>query len=114
MKGRYVKEVVQVQYHRNGISGVGFTAVLFKSNEAGHPSHTPKSLFLAIVHDEPGYCSVVRVDDLSDARGVTFGVNSWRGDNFEAELREVIAEAENTGRIGNWSLPVVRDDALPS
>jgi hypothetical protein len=109
---KHVKKVVQVQYHRNGVGGAGFTAVLFTSDAAGHPSHTDNSLFLGIVHDEPGYCSVVRVEDLSDARGVTFGVNSWRGDNFEPELRAAIEEANDTGRVFNFAMPVVRDDAL--
>lgn len=94
MRERFVRKVLQVARHRNGISGAPFYAVLFQAWERG------VGLMVGIVHDEPGYCSVLRVEPLSAPVGVTFGVNSWRGDTFEPELRAAIGawEAAESGR----------------
>lgn len=75
--------VKQVSYHRNGVSGEGFFAVLFERG-GGH-------LMVASVFDAPGAVAVYQVDFLSTV-GVLFGDNSWRGDVFEPQLREAIAE----------------------
>lgn len=74
----------QIEYHRNGVSGLPFHAVLFqdKGDE-----------FLASVFAEEGAVSIVCLD-LIPNDGVTFGRNSWRGDVYEARLRAAIAEKE--------------------
>lgn len=94
-----IKSIKQIEWHRNGVAGTGFYAILFDNKEHG--------LMLAILFDEPGYCAVVRVEDLSqDERGVTFGINSWRGDRYEDELREAVKNQRETNRLGPFSLPV--------
>ena len=92
--GQFIKRIVDVSYHRNGISGNGFHAVLFIGAEKDSDS-----LMVASVLDEPGNVSVFRVDYLSvPAVGVKFAHgNSWRGDRFEPELRAAI-EAVNERR----------------
>jgi len=95
-----IKRVNQIEWHRNGICGVGFYAILFET--------TDNELMVASLYEDTGYCSVLRVDDLSDVdKGVTFGINSWRGDNYETELREAVKRQKSTNRIGIFSIPVI-------
>jgi len=136
---KLVTAVHQVAYHRNGIGGAGFHAVLFDtpyevcSNCKGHDSagwtnaatgapapcphckgttfETSSIRMLAMVFDEPGHVAVVDVAKLSDpAVGVAFGVNSWRGDQFEPELRAAIVATESDGsvRVGPFAIPTKR------
>jgi hypothetical protein len=44
---------------------------------------------MAVLFEDKGYCAVFDVDLLKDG-DIQFGHNSWRGDYFESELREVI------------------------
>jgi hypothetical protein len=80
MKKITVKEIA---YHRNGIDGEGFYVVLFSSKE------DRKRNFIATVFEGRGQVSVIDVD-IAAAGFVTFGTNSWRGDEFEAALRNEI------------------------
>ena len=97
-------KVTQASWHRNGISGVGFYAVLFEAD----PNKTgEEQRFFAALFDEPGYCAVISLD-LIDECGVAFGRgNSWRGDHFESELREAIERGDGADgvRMGAFSLP---------
>ena len=93
-----VKRVHQVSFHRNGITGAGFHAVLFEGQ------HNGESLgeFVATVFTRPGNVAVLRVPDLLDPKaGVMFGKNSWRGDTFEPELRAAINRADKDGSSGS-------------
>ena len=90
-------KIRDIQWHRNGISGVGFYAILFNDPAQGD--------MVATLFDEKGYCTVLRVPDLSDPeKGVKFGINSWRGDYYESTLRKA-AESWQSGRIGPFSIP---------
>ncbi len=75
-------KIEQVEYHRNGICGEGFHAILFKDGSES---------MLAIVFDGAGQCAVVSRDKLPDV-GVAFGENSYRGDHYEDSLRAAIRE----------------------
>lgn len=139
MNKKMVNEVIQVAYHRNGVGGNGFHAVLFETSTdrcvkcrgfatlgtTGHgmtvcvecDAKTPatvetmKTRMLGVVFDEPGSVAVLDVALLSDPEvGVAFGANSWRGDQYEAELRVAIAATESDGsiRIGPFGVPVAR------
>ena len=113
-----VKEVQEVSWHRNGISGVGFYAVRFTadiepcSKQDSAAWNIPETAgesaanFLAIVFDEPGMGAVICLDRIS-THGVQFGGNAWRGDDFEPELREAIETMPTSGgvRIGPFCLP---------
>lgn len=77
--------IEQIEYHRNGIGGEGFHAVLFyHAEEAGKLER-----FLATVFEEPGCLSVICLDRIPKV-GVKWIENSWRGDRFEQSLREAI------------------------
>lgn len=89
---KLIGRVLKIAYHRNGIAGNGFYVVLFKPSGRyeGHPT-----LFLATVFNEPGNIAVLALDSQRglDNRIIGFADNSWRGDHFEPELREYIANA---------------------
>lgn len=90
MSTKIIGRIDQVAYHRNGISGAPFYAVLF----TGSSTDLPKpERFLASVFEEPGAVSVISLSRIEES-GVTFGENSYRGDAYEPELRAAIAAYE--------------------
>ena len=76
-----VKCIRSAEYHRNGVGGVGFYAIVFDSTEDG--------TMVAALFQEAGFCAVLQLDKLA-AENVRFGENSWRGDEYEAELRPAL------------------------
>ncbi len=86
---RMVNRIIEVAYHRNGVSGRGFNVVTFYGSAA---TGMAGKRFLATLTDTPGECYVV-CTDLLPTCGVAFGEgNSWRGDEFEPELRRAVEE----------------------
>lgn len=75
-------KINSIAYHRNGVCGEGFHAVLFKCPDNGE--------MVATVFDEAGQCAVLQLAGLA-AGTVAFGENSWRGDHYEDELRAAIS-----------------------
>lgn len=127
-KNKMVDHVVQVAYHRNGVGGEGFHAVIFDTSDlvckcgsfdgAGWvngtgelaPCHdcggaaseftTTTRRMVASVFDGAGQVAVFDIAKLSDpAIGIAFGANSWRGDRYEAELRAAIENTASDGSI---------------
>lgn len=125
---KLVNRIVQVAFHRNGICGEPFHAVVFTSTHercavckgldsmgwtdgSGKPAHcvncrkpTEVEVFerkmLGIVFDKPSHVAVVSIDLLNDPEiGVAFGENSWRGDRYEPELRAAIAAHDSDGSV---------------
>lgn len=99
-------EILDASWHRNGICGAGFYAVLFK--DADQPGVMIASLF-----GEFGCCAVYSVDEL--ARGnIAFACgNSWRGDYYEQKLRpllDVFLAKQGSNRIGPFA--AVSEDVL--
>ena len=135
---RMIDRVVQVAYHRNGIAGEGFHAVIFETVEEecakchgfattgwvnGAGVEQPcsacgsterverRTRMVASVFDDPGQVAVYEVAKLADPEiGVAFGENSWRGDRYEPELREAIKNTESDGsvRVGPFAVPTKR------
>lgn len=77
-------EIQEIDYHRNGICGEGFHAIIFRWKDGQKWRR-----MLAHVFSEPGQCAIHELSDLKDAT-VKFGVNSWRGDHFEPAMRRAI------------------------
>jgi len=73
-------KIEQLEYHRNGVSGIGFHAIIFTCKE-GH--------MVATVFPERGAVSIISLDRIEEY-GVRFGANSWRGDHYESDLRAAI------------------------
>ena len=85
--GQMVSRILQIAHHRNGVCGAPFYAIMFRDMEGRQ--------MLATLFDEPGYCAVVCVDvETLTVDGVAMGANSWRGDQFEPELRAAVAAQE--------------------
>lgn len=102
--------VEDISYHRNGVGGEGFYAIIFTAPEPEYPGKFVASIF---IDDEELYtkayinprCSVFNIC-LFDNHGVEFGANSWRGDEFFYALRPAIQEYsssfEKDRAIGKW------------
>lgn len=78
--------IIEVASHRNGVSGEPFHAVKFHDHDEGD--------MLAVVFDQPGACAVLAIKPLSGSNAVTFGVNSYRGDHYEDQMRSAIVAYE--------------------
>ena len=92
-------KIKDASFHRNGIAGVGFYAILFTDEENGE--------MIASLFDEEGYCAVYKVSELAKGNIQFANGNSWRGDHFENELRKQLFEfmKENgTNRVGPFAL----------
>lgn len=74
--------IEQIHFHRNGIGGAPFHALLFDDPDVGP--------MFGIVFDEPQHVAVFQFGELADGN-IAFGRNSWRGDRYEPHLREAIA-----------------------
>jgi hypothetical protein len=81
-----VPGTVEKAYHRNGMSGNGFCVLTFDAIFGGE-----RYKMVATVFQESGNIAVFDREKLG-AGVIEFGLNSWRGDDFEKELREVIGE----------------------
>lgn len=65
-------DIKSIEYHRNGISGVGFHVVRWTENRHN---------MLACVFKDPGHLAVLDLDDLTQC---------WRGDHYEADLWKAV------------------------
>ena len=73
-------EILDISFHRNGINGAPFHAVLFYDD----------SMKLGVVFGAEGHCAVLDLYLLL-AKDIAFGTNSSRGDQYEPSLRAAIA-----------------------
>ena len=74
--------IIEIAYHRNGISGAGFHAVTFEDDGR---------TFVSTVFEAEGHIAVLEIAQLPV---VTFGENSWRGDRYADYLRKAICAYE--------------------
>lgn len=75
--------VIDWDYHRNGISGAPFHVVLFDDVS---DENTRK---VGILFEKHFHCAVLDIAKLS-AGSIGFGFNSYRGDMFEDTLRAAL------------------------
>lgn len=80
-------KILEVAYHRNGVCGNGFSVVLFDFLAGGETS--PRKM-VGIVFEERGNCAVLDANETAKGNIAFANGNSWRGDHFEADLREAI------------------------
>jgi hypothetical protein len=81
---------ITARYHRNGISGEGFTALSFRARIRGcGRSFRP---MVATVFEGSGRVAVI---DPANVR------NCWRGDDFEPLLRHAVKAFDETGELYN-------------
>ena len=94
-------KIVSASFHRNGVGGIGFYAIIFDDVENGR--------MIASLFDEPEYCAVYNISELAKGNIEFANGNSWRGDRFEYELRPLLKEyleKEGTNRMGPFSFPM--------
>jgi hypothetical protein len=73
-------EVVDSDYHRNGVGGMGFKVALVDDPDEGDTK-------LVIMFEREYYTAVLSLDKLKDG-DIAFGSNSYRGDRFDDVLRK--------------------------
>jgi hypothetical protein len=88
MKGHETMKIYEIVSHRNGVAGNGFYVVRFDGRKEGGTKN-----MIATVFPERGNVAVFSIPLLAD-NNITFGQNSWRGDDFEPELRKAITALE--------------------
>lgn len=84
--------IENIQHHRNGISGAPFHVLIFRDPDEGR--------MLGIVFGERYHVAVFNLDKLA-VGNIAFGVNSWRGDQYEPHLRGAIADHERSSVAEN-------------
>ena len=93
-------KILKASYHRNGIAGAGFYAIIFKDMEE-------KRTMVASLFDESSYCAVYDIALLQKG-DVEFGSNSWRGDVYESALKPLLKKflkKNGTNRLGPFAFP---------
>ena len=97
-----IAKVHQCAYHRNGVGGEAFWAVVFDStDDDGRSRRMLASVFaddVARRQAHPGtslnpHIAVYDIGLLAEV-GVAFGANSWRGDNYFEPLCDVIGSRD--------------------
>lgn len=78
------RKILEVDYHRNGIGGIGFHIVRFEDKDSADGE------FVGVVFPESGACAVLNVPQLAKGNIAFARGNSWRGDYFEGDLRDAI------------------------
>jgi len=74
-------KIIDCDYHRNGMGGEGFYAVLFKYQ---------KHNMIGIIFEALTHTAILDIDKAHEGN-IRFFENSWRGDEFSEPLRAAIA-----------------------
>lgn len=74
--------IVESDYHRNGVGGMGFHIALVDDAGEGDTK-------LVIMFDQQYYTAVLSLDKLKNG-DIAFGSNSYRGDRFDDALRSCL------------------------
>jgi hypothetical protein len=80
-------QVEEVVSHRNGICGTSFYVINFFDKEE-------EINLVGIVFPQKGNVAVFDRELLGNGE-IGFGINSWRGDNYEISLRRAIKQYED-------------------
>lgn len=79
-------KVVNLDYHRNGVAGEPFHAVVFRD------TGPDASVKLGVVFDRIGHVAVFDIAKLADC-DVECVSNAWRGDYYEPALRRAVEKS---------------------
>jgi len=71
-------QVVDSDFHRNGVSGLPFQVAIVKQEGEG--------TMLVVMFENEGHTAVFNLDKLAMG-DISFGSNSYRGDHYERALR---------------------------
>lgn len=73
-------QIMNADFHRNGIAGAGFKVALVDDPNDG-------DVKLVIMFEERYHTAVLSLDKLIQNEDIEFGSNSYRGDRYDDELR---------------------------
>lgn len=76
-------QIVGMDFHRNGVAGMPFQVALVDDPTQGDTK-------LVIMFEEEGHTAVLSLDKLIQNEDISFGSNSWRGDQYEEALRPLM------------------------
>ena len=73
-------QIINADFHRNGVGGAPFKVALVDDPSDG-------DVKLVIMFEERSHTAVLSLDKLIQNEDIAFGSNSYRGDRFDDELR---------------------------
>jgi hypothetical protein len=73
-------QIIDADYHRNGVAGQPFKVALVDDPNNGDTK-------LVIMFEEQYYTAVLSLDKLIQDEDISFGSNSFRGDKYDDALR---------------------------
>ena len=73
-------QILDASFHRNGISGLPFYVALVDDPEND-------DVKLIIMFEAEGHTAVLSLDKLTNEEDISFGSNSWKGDQYEEVLK---------------------------
>lgn len=76
-------QIVDMDHHRNGVSGMPFQVALVDDPNDGDTK-------LVIMFQAEGHTAVLSLDQLIQNEDIKFGSNSYRGDHYEHVLRPLM------------------------
>ena len=74
-------EIMDAAHHRNGVAGMPFKVALVDDPDND-------DVKLIVMFEKEGYTAVLSLQRIIDEEDISFGSNSWRGDQYEAVLRD--------------------------
>lgn len=80
-------QILNADFHRNGVGGAPFKVALVDDPSDG-------DVKLVIMFEEKYHTAVLSLDKLIQNEDIEFGSNSYRGDQFDDELRAELWEEE--------------------
>ena len=79
-------QIIDADFHRNGVSGMPFKVALVDDTSTA-------DVKLVIMFEAEGHTAVLSLDKLME-EDISFGTNSWRGDQYEEVLRPELWDSE--------------------
>jgi len=80
-------QILNADFHRNGVGGAPFKVALVDDPSDG-------DVKLVIMFEERYHTAVLSLDKLIQNEDIEFGSNSYRGDQFDDELRGELWDSE--------------------
>lgn len=99
-------KIIAIDYHRNGVSGNGFSVVLFKWRDGD--ARKTRNMH-AVLFEERGSCAVLDTDETQQGNIAFARGNSWRGDHFESRLRAALKARNDAIDETYWALTLIRE-----
>lgn len=80
-------QIIDADFHRNGVAGLPFKVALVDDPNDGDTK-------LVIMFEEQYATAVLSLDKLINSEDIAFGSNSYRGDKYDDALREELFSDE--------------------